>query len=117
MKPTNVLFINSDQHSPRALGSYGHPMVQTPNLDALAARGTRFTAAYCPTPICVPSRATIQTGWYRKRHGVYSNGYTAFVSNGSINKTFPVALKNAACLVRGGLPPTQRYQKSLLQQY
>ena len=66
-----------------------------PTLAQMAREGATFTRAYTPTPICVPSRATIQTGWYRKRHGVYSNGYTAFVSNGSINKTFPVALKNA----------------------
>ena len=42
MKPTNVLFIHSDQHSKRVLGCYGNPVVRTPNLDALAARGTRF---------------------------------------------------------------------------
>ena len=54
MKPTNVLFINSDQHSKRVLGCYGNPVVRTPHLDGLAARGTRFANAYCPTPICVP---------------------------------------------------------------
>jgi choline-sulfatase len=74
VKPTNVLFINSDQHSPRALGCYGHPLVQTPNLDALAARGTRFTAAYCPTPICVPSRASLATGRWAHPIDNWDNG-------------------------------------------
>ncbi|PWS37532.1 sulfatase [Falsiroseomonas bella] len=58
----NLLFILSDEHSPKALGCAGHPFVQTPNLDALAARGTRFTAAYTPSPICVPARAALATG-------------------------------------------------------
>ena len=58
----NLLFILSDGHSPKALGCAGHPFVRTPNLDALAARGTRFAAAYTPSPICVPARAALATG-------------------------------------------------------
>ena len=64
MKPTNLLFILSDEHSKRVLGCYGHSMVRTPNLDALAARGTRFTDAYTNCPICVPGRASFATGRY-----------------------------------------------------
>ncbi|MBI4607453.1 MAG: sulfatase-like hydrolase/transferase [Candidatus Rokubacteria bacterium] len=64
MRPTNVLFVLSDEHSRRILGCYGNPVVRTPNLDALAARGTRFASAYCQTPICVPSRASLATGRY-----------------------------------------------------
>ncbi len=64
MRPTNVLFILSDQHSPHVLGCYGNPVVKTPHLDALAARGTRFAHAYCPSPICVPARASLATGRY-----------------------------------------------------
>ena len=44
------------------MGCAGHPFVKTPHLDALAARGTRFTAAYTPSPICVPARASFATG-------------------------------------------------------
>ena len=73
MKPTNVLFINSDQHSKRVLGCYGNPVVKTPHLDGLAARGTRFANAYCPTPICVPSRASLATGRYAHRIGSWDN--------------------------------------------
>ena len=61
-RPANMLFILSDEHNPKALGCAGHPFVTTPNLDALAARGTRFTAASTPSPICVPARASLATG-------------------------------------------------------
>ena len=60
----NLLVIMSDEHQARALGCAGHPFVRTPNLDALAARGTRYTAAYTPSPICVPARAAFATGNY-----------------------------------------------------
>ena len=60
----NVLVLMSDQHSPKVLGHAGHPVVRTPNLDALAAQGTRFTAAYTNSPICVPARAAWATGRY-----------------------------------------------------
>ena len=62
MKPRNLLFIMSDEHNRRVLGCHGHPMIRTPNLDRLAARGVRFTDAYCNSPICVPSRASFATG-------------------------------------------------------
>jgi choline-sulfatase len=60
--PTNVLVILSDEHTRRVFGAYGNPLVRTPNLDALAKRGTRFASAYCQTPICVPSRGSLATG-------------------------------------------------------
>jgi arylsulfatase A-like enzyme len=58
----NVLLLMTDEHTPRVLGCYGDPLVQTPTLDALAARGVRFTAAYCQNPICVPSRVSLVSG-------------------------------------------------------
>jgi choline-sulfatase len=64
MRPTNLLFILSDEHNKRVTGCYGHPMIRTPNLDALAGRGTRFTSAYTNCPICVPARASFATGRY-----------------------------------------------------
>ena len=64
MKPANLVVIMSDEHHPRLMGNAGHAMVQTPNLDRLAAKGTRFDAAYCNSPICVPSRASFATGRY-----------------------------------------------------
>lgn len=52
----NVLIIMSDQHNRGFMGCAGHPLVQTPNLDALAGCGTLFTQAYCNSPLCGPSR-------------------------------------------------------------
>ncbi len=63
-EPSNLLVIWSDQHQARALSCAGHPTVRTPHLDALASRGTRFTNAYTPSPICVPARAAFATGRY-----------------------------------------------------
>jgi len=57
----NVLFIISDDLN-CYLSSYGHPLAKTPNLDALAERGTRFDRAYCQYPVCNASRASIFTG-------------------------------------------------------
>ncbi|MDP6698626.1 MAG: sulfatase-like hydrolase/transferase, partial [Candidatus Latescibacteria bacterium] len=75
MKPANFLYILSDQHHRMASGAYGHPLVQTPHLDALAARGTRFQNAYTNCPICVPARASLATGRYVHQIGCWDNGH------------------------------------------
>ncbi|MFK7803323.1 MAG: sulfatase-like hydrolase/transferase [Anaerolineae bacterium] len=72
MKPKNHLFLISDEHSRRVLGCYGDTIVKTPNLDKLAASGTRFTNAYTPSPICVPARASLATGRYLHQHRNWS---------------------------------------------
>jgi len=58
----NVLLIISDQHARDVTGCYGHAMARTPHIDRLAAAGVRFDAAYCPAPLCGPSRSSILTG-------------------------------------------------------
>ena len=73
MEAKNLLVLMSDEHNPRMLGAAGHPLVQTPNLDALAAAGTSFTTAYCNSPICVPSRASFATGRYVHEIGAWDN--------------------------------------------
>ena len=75
MQPTNMLYIISDQHNRNLLGCYGHPMVQTPNLDRLSEQGTRFTNAYTNCPICVPARASLATGRYVHQIGNWDNGH------------------------------------------
>ncbi len=71
--PYNVVFITSDQHRRDACGCYGNPIVQTPNLDALAARGVRFTQAYCDSPLCAPSRASYISGRQVHNHGALTH--------------------------------------------
>ena len=69
----NILFILSDQHRRDAAGCYGHPVAKTPNLDRLAASGTRFTRTYAEAPICGPSRSALITGRYVHKCGAYTH--------------------------------------------
>ncbi|WP_236795233.1 sulfatase-like hydrolase/transferase [Amycolatopsis sp. GM8] len=73
MGDRNVLLILADQHTPRVLGAYGNNQVQTPNLDALSADGLRFGAAYCNSPLCAPSRASLATGRYVHQLATWDN--------------------------------------------
>ena len=67
---SNLLIIISDEHRKDAMGCAGHPIVKTPNLDALAKRGCLFSNAYTPSPMCVPTRASLACGdhVHRIRH-------------------------------------------------
>ncbi len=69
-KPYNVLFIISDDLTYQALSCYGNTVCQTPNIDRLAARGVRFTRAYCQGTYCGPSRASFMSGFYPHATGV-----------------------------------------------
>ena len=66
----NVLFIISDDLTSTALSCYGNKVCQTPNIDRLAARGTRFTRTYCQGTYCGPSRASFMSGYYPHATGV-----------------------------------------------
>ena len=66
----NVVMFMTDDHGAWALGSYGCGEMYTPNIDRLAAGGTRFTRAFACTPVCSPSRMTYMTGAIPSRHGV-----------------------------------------------
>jgi len=63
-RPTNILWIISDDHSRSDLGCYGHPLVKTPNIDRLASEGMRFTNAFALAPTCAPTRSGLITGMY-----------------------------------------------------
>ncbi|MEM7294530.1 MAG: sulfatase-like hydrolase/transferase, partial [Pseudomonadota bacterium] len=69
----NILFIMCDQLRWDYLSCSGHPTLQTPNIDALATRGVRFTRAYCQAALCGPSRASFYTGRYMSTHGSMAN--------------------------------------------
>ena len=73
----NILFIFADQHRHNVMGCAGHPLVSTPNLDDLASQGVRFSEAWCQSPICQPSRASVITGRYAHELGVihYTGGF------------------------------------------
>ncbi|MFH1760243.1 MAG: sulfatase-like hydrolase/transferase [bacterium] len=74
MKP-NILVIMTDQHNKKMLGCYGNSIVRTPNLDNLAEEGTQFTNAYCPAPLCVPSRMSFMTSRKPSSIAVYNNSH------------------------------------------
>ena len=57
------------------LGCTGHPTLKTPNIDAMAKRGVRFSNAYVQSPICGPSRMSFYTGRYMRSHGSHWNGW------------------------------------------
>ena len=68
----NILLIYTDDLGYGDLGSYGHPVLQTPNIDALASDGLRLTSAYSPSALCSPSRAGLLTGRNPYRTGIKS---------------------------------------------
>jgi choline-sulfatase len=69
----NILIVMADQLSPAFLPAYGHKVVKTPNIDALAASGIVFENAYCASPLCSPSRASFMAGLLPSRTRVYDN--------------------------------------------
>jgi arylsulfatase A-like enzyme len=73
-KRPNILFFVTDQHRADYLGCSGHPVLKTPHIDSIAARGVRFARFYVATPVCMPNRATLVTGRMPSVHGVRSNG-------------------------------------------
>ncbi len=76
MAPNIVLFM-TDQLRRDALGCYGNEICKTPNLDRLAAEGTRFDQAYTVSPVCSPSRTSLTSGLYPHNHGVMINTHIA----------------------------------------
>lgn len=92
-KPNIILFV-SDDHGTDALGCYGNQVIQTPNLDKLAAEGIRFNNAYCTSASCAASRSVILTGKYGHATGSYGHvhDYHHFSTYESV-KSLPVLLE------------------------
>jgi N-sulfoglucosamine sulfohydrolase len=93
--PRNIVLVVTDDQGQDA-GCYGNPVLQTPNLDALAADGTRFTNAYCTTASCSPSRSVILTGLFNHANGQYGleHAYHHFSSFSNV-KSLPAMLEAA----------------------
>ncbi len=73
MTRPNILILMADQHQQATLGCYSHPLVQTPHIDGIAARGTRFANAFCTSPLCGPSRVSWLTGTYPHTNGAWNH--------------------------------------------
>ena len=91
MGKPNILVIQADQHRYDCLGCTGNPDVRTPNIDAIAYDGTVYENAFCPYPVCTPSRFSFLTGLYVHQHMGWSNHCT--VPAGL--PTFPKILREA----------------------
>lgn len=87
----NILVILADQHRADCLGCYGNGQVRTPHLDALAADGVRFDSAFCPYPVCTPSRYSLLSGLYVHEHRGWTNRCT--LPPGTA--TFPALLRSS----------------------
>lgn len=92
----NIVLIVCDQMRGDALGADGNRVVQTPNIDFLAARGTRFNHAYTACPSCLPARATLMTGMNQWHTGILGMGR----GQGRIPDDYPYTL--AGELAKGG---------------
>lgn len=92
----NILVILTDDLGYGDLATYGHPIIQTPNLDKLAGQGVKLTACYSASPVCSPSRVGLLTGRTPSRAGVYDwipEGHAMHLQHGEI--TIPMLLKKA----------------------
>ena len=85
MNKPNIILIMTDQMRGDCLGADGNSYIETPNLDFLAAQGTRFRHAYTACPSCLPSRATIMTGMKQWHTGILGMG----AGQGPIPNDFP----------------------------
>ncbi len=73
MSRPNVVMVMADQLAPHFTSTYGHPVVSTPHLDALAERGARFDATYCHSPLCAPARFALMAGRSVSAIGAWDN--------------------------------------------
>jgi len=89
----NIGFIMSDDHAVRAVSAYDNSLMETPNIDRIAARGMRFDRAYVGNALCGPSRATMLTGLHSHGNGFYSNEWSGEFDGSQ--QTLPKLLRGA----------------------
>ena len=90
-EPPNIILVMADDQGWSQTGYYNHPLLKTPNLDAMAAAGLRFDRFYAGAPVCSPTRATVMTGRTNDRTGVQNHGYGLRTQERTVAK----ALRNA----------------------
>ncbi len=73
MSTPNILLVYTDQHRYDCIGAHGHPLLRTPHLDRLASEGVSFAHAFCPAPVCVPSRNSLLFGQWPTEHLAIAN--------------------------------------------
>ena len=109
-KPNILLFV-TEQHRGDCLGIEGHPVLMTPNMDAIAGAGVRFARAYSSCPICVPARRSLLSGQFPSTHGALTNVNGVW----DIEQTLPAVLAQAGyetCWVGRSMhqyPPEKRF--------
>ncbi len=92
-KRPNIIFLLTDDHRWDMLGCMGNRIIQTPNIDEMAAGGVRFVNMFVTTSICATSRASIFSGQYARRHGIH-DFVTAFSAE-AWDQTYPAQLRKA----------------------
>jgi arylsulfatase A-like enzyme len=92
-KQPNIIFLLTDDHRADAMGCAGNPIIQTPNMDDLAAGGVRFKNAFVTTSICASSRASIFTGQWTSRHGI--KDFATHFTEEALAQTYPMLLSRA----------------------
>ncbi|MCB1686667.1 MAG: sulfatase [Pseudomonadales bacterium] len=83
-QPPNIVILFADDLGYGDLSSYGHPSIQTPNLDAMAAQGQRWTDFYVADPVCSPSRGALLTGRLPVRTGLYGRRINVLFPNDTV---------------------------------
>ncbi len=101
----NFLFIITDQQRADWIGCYGHPLIKTPHIDAIAARGVRFDNFHATSPICMPNRATLMTGRYPSMHGLRYNGCSLSHRANTFVDVLRAAGYNTAAIGKSHLQP------------
>ena len=89
----NIIFLLTDDQRADTMGCAGNPIIQTPNMDALAVNGVRFKNAFVTTSICASSRASIFTGQWTRRHGIID--FRTHFSEEVHAQTYPMLLSQA----------------------
>jgi arylsulfatase A-like enzyme len=124
----NVVILLADDLGKTDISHYGGDTVETPNIDAIGARGVTFTDAYCTSPICSPSRASMMTGRYQQRFGFETqplnryprnrleyNVYKHFMDMGNWQPRNMDTVPRRRDTLRQGLPPSELTLSELLQ--